>query len=81
MNLIKSITKLFKKEQPLHYTNCLDHRTWLSRQVQEVEIDETLRLQLSKQSIKTMDIESRKRAQLNVKTSVSKDDNWYERYL
>ena len=79
--MFKLIKNLIKKEQPLHYTNCLDHRTWLSRQVQEVEIDETLRLQLSKQSIKTMDIESRKRAQLNVKTSVSKDDNWYERYL
>ena len=81
MNLIKSITKLFKKEKHIHYSLCLDHRTWLSRQVQEAEIDETLRLQLSKQSIKTMDAESRKRAQLNVKTSISKDDNWYERYL
>lgn len=82
MNLIKSLIKLVKKkEQPLHYTHCLDHRTWLSRQVQEVEIDETLSLQLNKQSIKTMDTESRKRMQHNIKTPIGKDDNWYTRYI
>tara|TARA_R110002153_G_scaffold211459_1_gene364099 strand:- start:210 stop:455 length:246 start_codon:yes stop_codon:yes gene_type:complete len=81
MNLIKTLIKLVKKEQPLHYTHCLDHRTWLSRQVQEVKIDEALSLQLNKQSINTMATESGKRAQLNVKTSIGKDDNWYERYL
>jgi len=81
MDLIKTLIKMVKKEKSLHYTHCIDHRTWLSRQVQEVEIDETLRLQLNKQSIKTMDAESRKRTQHNVKSSISKDENWYTRYL
>jgi IS5 family transposase len=83
MSLIKSLIKLVKREQPLLYTKCLDHRTWLSRQVQEVEIDETLSLQLNKQSIQTMEKESRKRAQISRDDdwSISKDDNWYTRYL
>ena len=81
MNLIKTLIKLVKKEQPLHYTHCLDHRTWLSRQVQEVKIDEALSLQLNKQSINTMATESGKRARNDDKAIISKDDNWYTKYL
>jgi hypothetical protein len=81
MNLIKTLIKLVKKEQPLHYTHCLDHRTWLSRQVQEVKIDEALSLQLNKQSINTMATESGKRSRNDDKAIISKDDNWYTKYL
>ena len=80
MSFIKSLIKLVKKEQPIHYTHCLDHRTWLSRQVQEVEIDETLSLQLNKQSINTS-LNDAATEVLDKSTVVNKDDNWYTRYM
>lgn len=31
--MFKLITNLFKKKRELKYANCLQHRTWLQRQV------------------------------------------------
>jgi hypothetical protein len=33
--MFKLITNLFKKKQELKYVDCLYHRTWLQRQVEE----------------------------------------------
>ena len=90
MKLIKSLIKLVRKEKTINYALCLDHRTWLSRQVQEGQINETLRLQLNKQSLKTMDTESRKRAKLDAINSNTSNtlpplsgttNEWYKRYI
>ncbi len=67
MNPIQKLIYMFRRNKPEpKFAKCLQHRTWLSRQVKE---------EMSNREAQT------RVSSTTSQQTINKDDNWYTRYL